>query len=555
MSTTTLLYNTNDAFVIEQASQDATSQHFLTIHKQTSTVSFNSPTASLQKSSGKSIYGIFGSIQLTRYQYLAVVTEAELIGPLFENHLVYRVESVEWLPFKGTKANDDDESDDDVRYLELLKSIVETKNFYFSYTYDLTRSVQNWIKTPVTFAESANHLDQSFMWNHFLIQQLNTHCSSTDDSQQELNRFLLPVIRGFIEIQNCKLSAVVASEENKTRTFQLSIVSRLGVKRVGTRYNIRGLDSEGNVANYAETEQIVQTDNGKVLSFMQLRGSIPLYWTQKTNLKYQPKIKISDKRDSSLGFKLHFEQQLARYKDVVIVNLVKLKGSEKLLADAYETETKKYGNNNLKYISFDFHNRCKSMNFSAINELVQEIEQGIHDHGYFQYDIQSKTVEREQTGIVRVNCIDCLDRTNVVESVFARHVLTKQLRNLEYITQEDEIAKHAHLESIFKNAWADNGDALSNMYAGTGALKADFTRTGKRSLFGLYNDGMNSVTRYYLNNFLDGSKQDAINLFLGKYKVNPQEPSPFRNSNPPVVSLLKYALFASLFMIALSRQE
>jgi hypothetical protein len=34
---------------------------------------------------------------------------------------------------------------------------------------------------------------------------------------------------------------------------------------------------------------------------------------------------------------------------------------------------------------------------------------------------------REQTGAFRVNCIDCLDRTNVVESALARHILTSQL--------------------------------------------------------------------------------------------------------------------------------
>jgi hypothetical protein len=38
-------------------------------------------------------------------------------------------------------------------------------------------------------------------------------------------------------------------------------------------------------------------------------------------------------------------------------------------------------------------------------------------------------------------------------------------------------------------------------YAGTGALKSGFTRTGKRSLAGLMDDGVKSMTRYYLNNF------------------------------------------------------
>lgn len=34
---------------------------------------------------------------------------------------------------------------------------------------------------------------------------------------------------------------------------------------------------------------------------------------------------------------------------------------------------------------------------------------------------------REQNGVFRVNCIDCLDRTNVVESALGRHVLATQL--------------------------------------------------------------------------------------------------------------------------------
>ena len=38
-------------------------------------------------------------------------------------------------------------------------------------------------------------------------------------------------------------------------------------------------------------------------------------------------------------------------------------------------------------------------------------------------------------------------------------------------------------------------------YAGTGALKSGFTRTGKRTLGGLIDDGVKSMTRYYLNNF------------------------------------------------------
>ena len=55
--------------------------------------------------------------------------------------------------------------------------------------------------------------------------------------------------------------------------------------------------------------------------------------------------------------------------------------------------------------------------------------------------------------------------------------------------------------------WADNGDACSIQYAGTCALKADYTRTGKRSFWGALQDGQNAITRYFRNNFLDGYRQ------------------------------------------------
>jgi hypothetical protein len=57
--------------------------------------------------------------------------------------------------------------------------------------------------------------------------------------------------------------------------------------------------------------------------------------------------------------------------------------------------------------------------------------------------------------------------------------------------------------SALTNLWADSGDSISLIYAGTGALKADVTRTGKRLLIqGNYSDGMNALTRYYLNNVI-----------------------------------------------------
>lgn len=54
---------------------------------------------------------------------------------------------------------------------------------------------------------------------------------------------------------------------------------------------------------------------------------------------------------------------------------------------------------------------------------------------------------------------------------------------------------------------------------GTPAQKSDFTRTGKRTIQGLLRDGYFSLQRYVINNFADGSKQDAIDLLLAQVHI------------------------------------
>ena len=80
------------------------------------------------------------------------------------------------------------------------------------------------------------------------------------------------------------------------------------------------------------------------------------------------------------------------------------------------------------------------------------------------------------------------------------------------------------LEAQFKVMWANHGDDISLQYAGTGALKSGFTRTGVRTRAGLLDDGVKSGMRYYLNNFQDGHKQDALDLATGAYVVSKGEP-------------------------------
>lgn len=104
-------------------------------------------------------------------------------------------------------------------------------------------------------------------------------------------------------------------------TFNLGIVSRRSVHRAGTRLFSRGIDSTGNVSNYVETEQLIEF-NGHRSSFVQTRGSIPLFWYQAPNLKYKPKPQLSIHEDHQTACARHFEAQIFHYGKQILINLV-----------------------------------------------------------------------------------------------------------------------------------------------------------------------------------------------------------------------------------------
>mgnify|MGYP001951489448 CR=1 FL=1 len=88
-----------------------------------------------------------------------------------------------------------------------------------------------------------------------------------------------------------------------------------------------------------------------MFSFLQTRGSIPVFWSQKANLRYKPKIKFLS-RDHELAFRNHFDEMCSRYKKVLCIDLIDHKGDEKRLGDLFKSLIKKYNSPNVKYVLF-----------------------------------------------------------------------------------------------------------------------------------------------------------------------------------------------------------
>jgi len=99
--------------------------------------------------------------------------------------------------------------------------------------------------------------------------------------------------------------------------------------------------------------------------------------------------------------------------------------------------------------------------------------------------------------------MDYLDRTNVVQSIFGRYILFRQL--------QDRIEKQQNIGKNARNLPTGASKAFQRLN-----LKLPyFTRTGIRTKQGILDDGINSLQRYYLNNFHDAERQEAIDLIVG----------------------------------------
>uniref|UniRef100_A0AAQ5YS69 SAC domain-containing protein n=1 Tax=Amphiprion ocellaris TaxID=80972 RepID=A0AAQ5YS69_AMPOC len=458
--------------------------------------------------------------------YLIVITRKRNVGSLL-GHAVWKAVDFDVVSYKKTVLHlSEIQSQENKTFLSMINNVLTTDGFYFCTDFDLTHTLQRLANTSPDFQEMS------------LFERVK------NSKKLPLQKFSLYPCTHFIVMKPCRINGKI---------FEWILISRRSCFRAGVRYYVRGIDSEGHAANFVETEQIVLYEGAKA-SFVQTRGSMPFYWSQRPNLKYKPKPIISKTMSHLDGFQRHFDSQLLIYGKQTILNLVNQKGSEKPLEQAFAKMVT--GMNNGIYIAFDFHKECSHMRWDRLQILVDTVAETQDEYNYFMVNSEGKTVA-QQRGVFRSNCMDCLDRTNVIQSLLARRSLQSQLQRMGVLNVGQRIEEQAEFEKIYKNAWADNANACAVQYAGTGALKTDFTRTGKRTRWGLLMDGWNSMIRYYKNNFSDGVRQDSIDLFLGNFAVDESDgPTPLRVQKDwkfltlPIIMLVAFSMCIVCLLMA-----
>ncbi|XP_038254827.1 synaptojanin-1 isoform X2 [Dermochelys coriacea] len=421
-------------------------------------------------------YGLLGVLRLnlgdTLLHYLVLVTGCMSVGKIQESE-VFRVISTEFISLRS------DHSDED-RISEVRK-VLNSGNFYFAWSatgvsLDLSLNAHRSMQEHTT--------DNRFFWNQSLHLHLKHYGVNCDD-------WLLRLMCGGVEIR----TIYAAHKQAKA-----CLISRLSCERAGTRFNVRGTNDDGHVANFVETEQVIFLDDS-VSSFIQIRGSVPLFWEQPGLQVGSHRVRMSRGFEANApAFDRHFRTLKNVYGKQIIVNLLGAKEGEHMLSKAFQSHLKASEHAiDIKMVNFDYHQMVKGGKAEKLHSVLKPQVQKFLECGFFYFD--GKEVQRYQSGTIRTNCLDCLDRTNSVQAFFGLEMLTKQLEVLGLAEKPQLVTR---FQEVFRSMWSVNGDSVSKIYAGTGALE------GKAKL----KDGARSVTRTIQNNFFDSSKQEAIDVLL-----------------------------------------
>ncbi|KYN43635.1 Polyphosphoinositide phosphatase [Trachymyrmex septentrionalis] len=521
-------------------------------------------------------FALLGFIRFLEGYYIILVTKRRRIA-VIGHHTIYKIEdtSMIYIPNDIVRIFHPDEQ----RYVKMFQSIDLSSNFYFSYSYDISRTFQSNMAPPTriksdvltdmstsqreseesdnsedffnmwafrkdwqTAHKGENYMDygirsnphRRFVWNSHLLKPV----------EKDLHpEWILYVIHGFIGQSNVSIFG---------RSMYVTVIARRSNKYAGTRFLKRGANFDGDVANEVETEQIVHDSGvsslskGRFSSFVQMRGSVPAHWSQDVS-KMVPKPTItcdlSDPYVETAG--AHFNQLLKRYgSPIIILNLVKKREKKKHESTLSEelSMAVKYLNQflppeyHIQYISFDMARMSKRKKVNVMGRLGNIAHNAVLKTGSI-YDsdsnieinktnelnqIQNKVKEcfakrgTVQTGIIRTNCVDCLDRTNTAQFAIGKCALGFQLCALG-VLESPKLEFDSDCVRMLEELYEDHGDTLALQYGGSQLVHRIKTYRKTAPWTSQGNDIMQTLSRYYSNTFSDQEKQHTINLFLGLF--------------------------------------
>ncbi|KAJ1904816.1 phosphatidylinositol-3,5-bisphosphate 5-phosphatase, partial [Coemansia sp. IMI 209127] len=491
------------------------------------------------------VCGIVGFVRFTKGCYVSIVTRRRPVA-LLGGHYVYHVEDTRLLSI----AYKPERSDAEEKCISRFKNVDLTKNFYYSHTYDITHTLQKNVQASKASGSSpkgesegtasgAWNYHSMFVWNYQLV------CNTTQGVGVAAD-WTVALIHGYVDQSRLSIFG---------RDVYITLIARRSRIFAGVRYLKRGVNDAGYVANDVETEQIVNTmevtsfnmplnrpfSNPSYTAYVQHRGSIPLFWSQDTSgIAPKPPIDINVHDPYFVEAGRHFDNLFHRYgTPIVVLNLIKTKERakrESTLGEEY-SEGLHYLNQflprgkKIRYLAWDMSRAKKNRqeDVLAILEVIAEETLTLTEFFHNGSELYSnylkrrsagdtrplRTRMRKQTGVVRSNCIDCLDRTNAAQSIVGKVALAHQLFELGQI-DEPFLSFNTDAAMIIEEMYHDLGNTIALQYGGSHLVNTVQTYRRNTNWRSHSRDIVESLRRYYSNSLLDMERQEAITHFVEK---------------------------------------
>ena len=114
-------------------------------------------------------------------------------------HYIYQVDGTELVPLTTSSSRSKfDRNAEETRFLSILSNLDLSRSFYFSYSYNITRTLQHsMMRERRAFEQGLDHPDKHdfnamFVWNHYLLEPAIEALKNTFD-------WCLPIIHGYVD--------------------------------------------------------------------------------------------------------------------------------------------------------------------------------------------------------------------------------------------------------------------------------------------------------------------------------------------------------------------
>ncbi|CAK63344.1 unnamed protein product (macronuclear) [Paramecium tetraurelia] len=464
----------------------------LTIDKQSFTIQVNSPMIeSIQQEIG--IFGIVGFYRFYGKLNLLYIAEANEVCKI-NGQIVYEIITVSNI-LQNQFSSMEQQS---IKNIETYFS----KCTYFSLQYDLT--------IPLSQQHQPEQSERSmrFWWNF--------HGYKTFLANSIPKCWCIKIIQGYVGLGLCEIK----TQQKQKLTYIL--ISRRETLRGGTRYNHRGLNAEGAAANTVETEQLVEYQE-KLYCHLQIRGSVPVFWEQ-VGIRAISQI-TSNTEQTKMAITKHLMNLKKYFGSLLLIDLMAVdKPNEAIISQTYKEMINMLNLPQIQHQQIDFKQYCKNYKFEKLNPLIIQNKEILNSQSYTKF--QNGKLLNIQNGVVRTNCLDCLDRTNVFQTKIAFFITNLILNDLsinipkefkcETILDLSDQEKVHDLIKLIKILWGESGDNISRIYAGTNSSTTKIQKTGGSSWTGMIEHGLKGFQRFYNQNVTDEEKQGIYSFIVGE---------------------------------------